>query len=41
MPSTVADPFVEFLVVAGCKRTCGIVDDSLNGVTDAVWVLWR
>jgi len=36
MSKTVADIFVETLVVAGVKRIYGIVGDSLNGLTDAV-----
>jgi pyruvate dehydrogenase (quinone) len=33
---TVANHFAETKVATGVKRTYGIVDDSLNGVTDAV-----
>jgi hypothetical protein len=36
IPKTVADQFAETLVAAGVKRICGIVGDSLNGLTDAI-----
>src|SRR3984893_16669556 len=34
--STVAESLVRALVEAGVKRICGIVGDSLNGITDAI-----
>ncbi|HUB14128.1 MAG TPA: thiamine pyrophosphate-binding protein [Acetobacteraceae bacterium] len=33
---TVADQFAGTLAAAGVKRIYGIVDDSLNGLTDAI-----
>lgn len=33
---TVADQFADTLVAAGVKRIYGMVDDSLNGITDAI-----
>ena len=46
MAKTVADQFAETLAAAGVKRIYGIVDDSLNGLTDevldlAATNLWR
>jgi pyruvate dehydrogenase (quinone) len=34
---TVADQFAEALASAGVKRIYGIVGDSLNGLTDAIF----
>ena len=36
MVRTVADQFAKTLAPAGVKRIYGIVDDSLNGLTDAI-----
>ena len=36
MPKTVADQFAETLVATGVTRGCGIVGDSLNGITDSI-----
>ena len=36
MTRTVADQFVDTLVIAGVKRIWGVVGDSLNGITDAL-----
>ena len=33
---TVADRFAETLVIAGVRRTYGMVSDSLTGLTDAI-----
>jgi thiamine pyrophosphate-dependent acetolactate synthase large subunit-like protein len=33
---TVADVMVDTLVAAGVKRICGVVGDSLNGITDSL-----
>jgi hypothetical protein len=36
MAETVAEQFAATLLAAGVKRICGIVGDSLNGLTDAI-----
>lgn len=36
MFTTVAEMFVENLTAAGVRRICGIVGDSLNGLTGAI-----
>ena len=36
MARRVADQFADTLAAAGVKRVYGIVDDSLNGLTDAM-----
>src|SRR5215471_1961196 len=36
MAKTLADQFADTLAAAGVKRIYGIVDDSLNGLTDAL-----
>jgi pyruvate dehydrogenase (quinone) len=36
MARTVADPFAEVLAAPGIKRIHGIVDNSLNGLTDSL-----
>jgi pyruvate dehydrogenase (quinone) len=39
MARRVADQFADTLAAAGVERVYGIVDESLNGLTDAN--LWR
>jgi pyruvate dehydrogenase (quinone) len=36
MARTAADQFAEILAAIGIKRICGIVGDSLNGLTDSL-----
>jgi thiamine pyrophosphate-dependent acetolactate synthase large subunit-like protein len=36
MARRVADQFADILAAAGVRRVYGIVDDSLNGLTDAM-----
>jgi pyruvate dehydrogenase (quinone) len=36
MAKQVAEVFIETLVNGGIKRICGVVGDSLNGLTDAI-----
>jgi hypothetical protein len=36
MPKTVAGLFAAPLAATGVKRVCGIVGDSLNGITDSI-----
>jgi pyruvate dehydrogenase (quinone) len=37
MSKTAADQIVEMMIDAGIRRVYGLVGDSINPITDAIW----